>query len=133
LIVGWFCGQDDDCKWFQWIDDERTSREKALCGFLLDKLKRNATEMVEKERILQEHARVFEEKAFRRKEKILKLQKDQRRLIEENFQLKIKFQESRIKENKFVKSIIVLGLSCFMLILWLMKNEGSIFKYLALP
>ena len=133
MIVGWFFVQDDDCKWFQWIDDERTAREKVLCGVLLDKLKRNTTEMVEKERVLQEHAMIFEEKAIRRKVKILKLQKNHRCLIEENFQLKIKLEEYRTKENKFVRSIIVLELSCFLLILWLMKNEGSIFKYLALP
>ena len=44
LIFGWFGGQIDDCKQFQWIDDEHMVREKTLCGVLLDKLNEsNAT------------------------------------------------------------------------------------------
>ena len=65
-------------------------------------------------------------------EKILKLQKDHRCTIKENFQLKIKFQEYKAKELKFVRVLIVLGLSYFLLIVWLMKNDNSRFKYLAL-
>ena len=70
LIVGWFGGYDDDCKWFQWIDNKWTSREKKLCGVLLDKLKCNMTETDENERLLQEQVRALEEKALRRKKNI---------------------------------------------------------------
>ena len=129
LIIGWFGGQDDDCKWFQWIDDERTSREKKLCGPLLDKLKRNITKANEKKRLLQKQVRALEEKGLRRKKKILTLQEDYRCLMEANFQLKIKLHE---KEIKFVRVLIMLGLSYFLLIVWLSKNDGSKFRYLAL-
>ena len=132
LIVGWFGGQDDNCKWFQWIDDERTSREKILCGALLDKLKCNTTEIDEKERLFQKQVRALEEKALRRKEKILKLQQDHRCTIEENFQLKIKLHEYKTKKMNYVRVLIVLGLSLFLLIVWLMKNDSSSFRYLAL-
>jgi len=56
----------------------------------LDKLKCNIEEIVENERLLKEQVRVFEEKTLRRKEKILKLEKDHRCIMEENFQLKMK-------------------------------------------
>ena len=78
-------------------------------------------EMVEKERVLQEQVRVFEEKVLKRKEKLLKLQKDYSCIMEENIKLKI-----------LVKGMIVLGLGCFLFSLWMMKKEGSRFKYLVL-
>ena len=74
----------------------------------MDKLKCNIEEIVENERLLQEQVRVFEEKTLRRKEKILKLEKDHRCIMEEKFQLKIKLQEYRTKEIKFVRNLIVL-------------------------
>lgn len=52
--------------------------------------------------------------------------------MEENLQLKMMVQEYKMKEIQFFRDLIVLGLSCFLLILWLMKNEGSRFRYLAL-
>ena len=83
----------------------------------------------EKERLLQEQVRALEEKGLRRKKKILTLQEDHRCLMEANFQLKIKFHE---KEIKFVRILIILGLSYLLLIVWLSKNDGSKFRYLAL-
>ena len=56
----------------------------------MDKLKCNIEEIVENERLLKEQVRVFEEKTLRRKEKILKLEKDHWCIMEENFQLKMK-------------------------------------------
>ncbi|XP_052208666.1 uncharacterized protein LOC127812293 [Diospyros lotus] len=120
--------KDDDCKWFQWIDDERTSREKALCGVLLDILDRNKIEKEANERLLQEQVRAFEEKALRRKQKILKLKKDYRYIMEENLQLKLKFQ----LKMKFVRVLIVLGLSYFLWIVLVTENNSSRFRYLAL-
>ena len=101
LIVGWFGGQDDDYIWFQWIDDERTAREKILCGVLLDK-----------GTVLQEQVKIFEEKALRRKEKLLKLQIEYSCIVQENIKLKMKIQEYKTKESRFVRGMIVLGL-CF--------------------
>ena len=121
LIVGWFGGQDDDCRWFQWIDDERTSREKILCGVLLDKVT-----------ALQEQVKIFEKNALRRKKKLLKLHIEHSCIVQENIKLKMKLQEYKTKESRFVRGMIVLGLCYFLLSLWVMKNEGIRPKYLAL-
>ena len=52
----------------------------------------------ENERLLQEQVRAYEKK-------ILKLQKDHRCIMEENFQFKIKLHE---KDMKFIRVLIVL-------------------------
>lgn len=96
---------------------------------MLDKLNCNTTEANEKETLLQEQIRALEEKALRRKKNILTLKEDYRCLMEANFQLKIKLHE---RDMKFVRVLIVLGLSFFLLIVWLMKNDNSRFRYLAL-
>ena len=96
MIVGWFDGQDDDCKWFQWIDNECTSREKMLCGVLLDKVT-----------ALQEQVKIFEENALRRKEKLLKLQIEHSCIVQENIKLKMKLLKYT-KESRFHRCMIVL-------------------------
>ena len=121
LIIWWFGGQDDDCRWFQWIDDERTAHEKILCGVLLDK-----------GTVLQEQVKIFEEKALRRKEKLLKLQIEYSCIVQENIKLKMKLQEYKTKESKFIRGMIMLGLCCFLLSLWVMKNDRSRFIYFTL-
>ena len=88
--------------------------------------------MVEKNRVLQEQVGIFEEKALRRKDQLLKLQKEYNCIMEENIKLKMKLLEYRTKESKFVRGVVVLGLCCILFSLWMMKNEGSKFRYLAL-